>query len=87
MTYVFKFSDEAKEDVLNLPNVIKERIGKKIKYFAGLPDVFTVAKRLTNSDLGEARFRVGDYRIIFEMEGENAIRVLRIRHRSSVYKD
>ena len=37
MTYVFKFSDEAKEDVLNLPNVIKERIGKKDKIFCWAP--------------------------------------------------
>jgi mRNA interferase RelE/StbE len=35
--------------------------------------------------LGEYRFRIGDYRVIFDIEG-NEIVVLRVGHRREIYK-
>ncbi|MEK6777642.1 MAG: type II toxin-antitoxin system RelE/ParE family toxin [bacterium] len=43
------------------------------------------AKRLTDSRLGSYRFRIGDYRVIFDIEGDQIV-VLRVGHRSRIYK-
>lgn len=41
-------------------------------------------KRLTNFT-PEYRLRVGDYRVLFEVEGERVV-VYRVRHRREVYR-
>lgn len=41
--------------------------------------------RLKDHDLGSYRFRVGDYRIIFDIEG-TTIKIIRIGHRREIYK-
>ena len=43
------------------------------------------AEKLTDSQLGSYRFRVGDYRIIFDLV-ESEIVVLRIGHRREIYR-
>jgi len=43
------------------------------------------AERLTNSRLGNYRFRIGDYRVIFDLE-EYDISVLRVGHRKEIYR-
>jgi len=48
-------------------------------------DPLKYAVRLTESKLGTYRFRIGDYRAIFDLEG-NEIVVLRLGHRRDIYK-
>ncbi len=43
------------------------------------------AEKLTQSDLGSYRFRIGDYRVVFDLEGEEIV-VLRVGHRKDIYK-
>ena len=45
----------------------------------------TIAERLTESELGSYRFRVGDYRVIFDLEGDEIV-VLRVGHRREIYR-
>ncbi|MFV1975864.1 MAG: type II toxin-antitoxin system RelE/ParE family toxin [Candidatus Scalindua sp.] len=47
-------------------------------------NMFGNVKRLTNTE-PEYRLRVGDYRVLFEVEGE-VIVVYRIRHRKDIYR-
>ncbi|MEO8326039.1 MAG: type II toxin-antitoxin system RelE/ParE family toxin [Nitrospirota bacterium] len=42
-------------------------------------------ENLTDSQLGSYRFRVGDYRIIFDLVGSEIV-VLRIGHRREIYR-
>lgn len=50
---------------------------------------FLFAKKLSNSDFGMYRFRVGDYRILFDVEENTGkvtiLMVLRIKHRKEAY--
>lgn len=48
-------------------------------------DLHGDVKRLTNFT-PEYRLRVGDYRVLFEIEQPNSIVVYRIRHRRDVYR-
>ncbi|CAI4029947.1 hypothetical protein DNFV4_00367 [Nitrospira tepida] len=43
------------------------------------------AESLKDSDLGSYRFRIGDYRIIFDLQGKKIV-VLRVGHRGEIYK-
>lgn len=65
------------------------RIINKILYFSQQKDPITFAKRLTNADIGRFRFRIGDYRAIFDADKNGKIQILmilRIKHRKDVYR-
>jgi len=48
-------------------------------------DPFKYANKLTDPRLGSYRFRIGDYRVIFDLDG-NKIIVLRVGHRKDIYR-
>jgi mRNA interferase RelE/StbE len=70
-------------DIDRLDSGVKNRIGTTLLRFKDNP--LQYAERLTNSALGGYRFRIGDYRVIFDIEG-NDIVVLRAGHRKEIYK-
>jgi mRNA interferase RelE/StbE len=43
------------------------------------------AEKLSDQILGGYRFRIGDYRVIFDIQ-EDEIIILRVGHRSEIYK-
>ena len=43
-------------------------------------------QRLTNVAIGQWRIRVGDYRIRYDIEGEQVL-LYRVRHRREIYRD
>jgi len=61
----------------------KRFIIHKLKEYAENPQKYAV--KLVNSKLGMYRFRMGYYRVIFDMI-ENDIVVLKIGHRRDIYK-
>lgn len=91
MKYILEFSAYAKKDLRELSQEIQKRITKKIDYFLVTSNPLRYAKRLTDKDEGTLCFRVGDYRIRFDVEYENTetiINVFSIRHRDEkTYKD
>lgn len=48
-------------------------------------DPLRYAKKLTDPELGSYRFRIGDYRVVFDLIGEDIV-ILRVGHRSQIYK-
>jgi mRNA interferase RelE/StbE len=85
MAYKIVFSDEALKDLDKLDKVIIDRIIKKIKWLALQDEPLDFAKRLKYDAIGQYRFRIGDYRVIFDNNLDKII-ILRIGHRSSIYK-
>lgn len=72
-----------KEDIPKLPKNIKERIRKAIEEkLMTFPEHF--GKPLRRSLKGYRKLRMGDYRIIFRIEGKT-VKVFIIQHRSVVY--
>lgn len=60
---------------------------KKLNWLAEQKDPLTYAKRLTNYKIGEYRFRIGDYRIIFDLDyKKNLIIIINVGHRREIYK-
>ena len=83
MKYRLVYTQKAVRDIDRLDSRVKNRIGTTLLRFKDNP--LQYAERLTNSELGGYRFRIGDYRVIFDIEG-NDIVVLRASHRKEIYK-
>ena len=83
MKYRFVYTHRAIKDIQRLEPAVKKRIGKTLLRYEGDPLKYAI--RLTESKLGTYRFRIGDYRAIFDLEG-NEIVVLRVGHRRDIYK-
>jgi mRNA interferase RelE/StbE len=83
--YQYVITATAKRDIDRLAPAIKRAIGLKLKEFLDSGDPLHFAKRLIDSKIGTFRFRVGDYRVTFDLEGENIV-VLRVRNRRDIYK-
>ena len=83
MEYVILLTKNAKRDIDRLDGVIQKRVGKKLIYLKS--DPINLSKSLVDFEQGQYRYRVGDFRICFDIEG-NKIVVNRIRHRKEVYK-
>jgi len=62
---------------------VKERIGDAITRYS--KDPLGYARRMVDPSLGSYKFRVGDYRVIFDLEGDEII-VLRVGHRKEIYQ-
>ena len=83
MKYRLVYTRRAERDIKKLDSNTRERVGKSLLRYSEDPLKF--AEKLSDSILGEYRFRVGDYRVIFDLE-ENEIVVLRVGHRREIYK-
>lgn len=81
----WEFTKKSKRQFVNLDNQVKKRIINKLDFWTESGDPLRFAENLTNSELGEYRFRVGDFRITFDVEGENIV-VLVVGHRREIYK-
>lgn len=82
------YSEQADNDLQALDRKTAQRIYLKIQYYAAQKDPFLFAKKLRPPYQDFYRYRVGDYRAIFSVKGDGAIRllaVLRIKHRKDVH--
>ena len=83
MEYKIVFTRRATRDVSRLEPEVKEQIGDALKRYS--KDPLNYARKMVDPSLGSYRFRIGDYRVIFDLEGHKLI-VLRIGHRKEIYR-
>ena len=79
------FSERARKEWSRLERTVQNQLRKKINYYLQSGQPLQFAEKLQDPALGEYRFRIGDYRIVFDLEGD-AIFVLRVGHRKEIYK-
>jgi mRNA interferase RelE/StbE len=75
---------KAAKQLRDLPRLIQKRIIEKMRFYAKQDNPLKFAEHLTDYKEGEFRFRVGDYRIIFDVD-EDTIYVLKIKKRDKAY--
>lgn len=83
------YTDRAVKDLASLDKSIAKRILIKIRTYSEVSDPLTHAKALTGNFAGLFRYRIGDYRAIFELDSKGNIiilTVLRIKHRKDIYR-
>lgn len=83
--YTLKFSSSAVKDLKKLPKNIRLRILTKLEFFVASETPLLFARPLINSEIGQYRFRIGDYRVIFDVQDEKVV-VLVLGHRRDIYK-
>jgi mRNA interferase RelE/StbE len=82
LQYDVQFKPRAVRDIERLPSRIQTQVLARIEKMSN--DLKGDVKRLTNFT-PEYRLRVGDYRVLFEIEKETIV-IYRIRHRREVYR-
>lgn len=83
MRYQISITKRAKKDIDKLDVVAKKRLKRSLIKL--LNDPIKQSKKLIDPKIGQYRFRVGDHRIIFDLDS-NKIVILRVGHRREIYK-
>jgi len=87
MPYRIEFSREAVSDIDGLQSADRKlcgRIIKKLEFLAGAPHA---GKPLVGNHAGEFSLRVGDYRVVYEIDSaSHIVYILTIKHRRHVYQ-
>jgi mRNA interferase RelE/StbE len=83
VTYRLVYTYRTIRDIDALDEAVKQRIGKTLRRFEQHP--LDHAEPLKQSELASYRFRIGDYRVIFDFHGQEIVD-LRVGHRREIYK-
>ncbi len=82
MKYGIEFKPKAVKDLRSLPKQIQSKILEKIQLMEN--DLAGDVKKLTNFT-PEYRLRVGNYRVLFEIENESIV-IYRVKPRDKAYQ-
>ena len=84
--YTIVFKPSAQKQMMQLNKTTQQRIAKKLQFYLSQDEPLAYAVKMADSDLdGQYRFRIGDYRIIFDAV-PNKITILKVQHRRDIYK-
>ncbi len=78
------YTNKAAAQLKNLPRLIQKRIIIKMRFYANQKNPLKFAKPLIDYREGEFRFRIGKYRLIFDVK-DSAIYILKIAKRDKIY--
>ena len=81
--YRILLTKRAVKDLGKLNEDVKFRIKEKFNLL--LNDPTGISKKLSSPLIGTYRLRVGDYRVIFDIDDDKVV-ILRIGHRKDIYK-
>ena len=83
MKYRLVYTKRAVKDIAKLDPSTEKRIKKALVQYAEVP--FDYATKMVHPTLGSYRFRIGDYRVIFDVKGKRVV-ILRVGHRREIYR-
>lgn len=83
--YRYVFAKTAQKDLQKLSPIVRKRIAKKLAFYIAQDDPLQFARPLVGDAVGEYRFRIGHYRVVFDVEGKTLI-ILSIVHRREAYR-
>lgn len=85
--YDIVFTREAQKDYQNLAKDVARRVNQTLDNLRENPLQYPQAIPLKGNLAGAYRWRVGDWRVVYEVNtNEQIVTVLQITHRSKVYK-
>ena len=87
MAWRIEVAKDVQRSMRKLDKQVASRITAKLREVSQLDDPRSTGKALTGNLAGLWRYRVGDYRIICDIEDEVlVILVVEVEHRSKVYR-
>jgi len=78
MKYTLVYTRRAEKDIEKLDPSTKRHIGNALLKLQDNP--VRHSEKLTDPKIGTYRFRIGDYRVIFNIEGSDVV-ILKVGHR------
>lgn len=79
------FSESAFRQLSKLEKSIQKRIIDKLDFYASQNNPLEFSEKLTESKFGQWRYRIGDYRILFDVNIGRIV-ILKIGHRKNIYE-
>lgn len=89
MNVQIRYSERAKNQLLDLERKTAQKIVRKIRFYAESNEPLEHAKPLKGMLEGRYRYRIGNYRAIFECDDKEelvVITILIVKHRKDIYK-
>ena len=87
MAYRFALLPQAEKQLQSLDRDVARRILKKLQWIEKQIQPLRFAVLLRQTKIGDARFRIGDYRVITLMdEKKKTITIAAIGHRREIYR-
>ncbi|MBU3935188.1 type II toxin-antitoxin system RelE/ParE family toxin [Patescibacteria group bacterium] len=83
MAYKLFYTKSAFRNIQKLDPVVRKKIKKKIEAYSKKPLFY--ARKLIKPVIGTYRWRVGNYRVVFDIDKKNIV-ILRIGHRREIYR-
>ena len=83
MSFKIIYTKSAVKDIGKLDRVAKKKIKQKLEDYSRQP--LDHARKLIDSRIGIYRWRIGNYRVVFDIHGR-VIVILRIGHRREIYR-
>lgn len=83
--FTYEFTSISRKQLKKLPKDVQIRIIKKLDFFCIQSNPLRFADTLTDISIGHFRFRIGDYRVVFDVE-EDVIVIHMIGNRREIYK-
>lgn len=80
------FTKNARQDLRKLSPGLQKRIKLKLEYFLIYPNPLDLATPLTRPVDAKYRWRIGDYRILFDQLPDGTLVVIKVQHRKDVYR-
>jgi len=77
------FTKRAQRDLNGLDGNTRTRILDAIREFSA--DPMRHGKKLAHARLGEYRYRIGEYRVVFDLNSGEIV-ILRVGHRRDIYR-
>lgn len=79
------FSRTALRNLEKLDIVVRKRIIQKLEFYLMSNNPIQYAEKMKDRRFGDWRIRIGDYRVLFDIEKDKAY-ILKIGHRREIYK-
>lgn len=81
----YKLTPKALKQMGKLDITVRKKIFQKLDYFMSFSNPLEFAEPISNPTLGYYRFRIGDYRVIFDVE-DDLFKILKVGDRKNVYR-
>ena len=78
------YTYKAAADLKSLPRTVQKRIASKMRFYGEQKNPLRFVERLSEPLEGEYRFRIGKYRLIFDVVRDK-IFILKVRKRDEAY--
>ena len=81
----YEFTPKSVKQFRKLDKQVQFKILEKLDYYCSTPDPLVHADPISDKELGGYRFRIGDYRVVFDIK-DDLITIQKVGDRKDIYR-